>query len=87
MKTLTLPHDIQILGFNPGDRLSLPLLMPPVPAGFPSPAADYIDQHLDLNDHLVANPSSTFFVRVTGESLGDDHIHPGDILVVDRAQE
>ena len=58
-----------------------------VPAGFPSPAEDYIDQHLDLNDHLVSNPIATFFVRAVGESMTGENINSGDILVVDRAIE
>ena len=85
MSALPLPFCFQLLGIKLGDHLALPLLMPPVPAGFPSPAADYIDQHLDLNEHLVSNPASTFFVRVVGESMTGDHIHTGNVLVVDRA--
>jgi len=58
-----------------------------VSAGFPSPAADYMEKGLDLNELLVDNPVSTFFVRVEGESMTGAGIYPGDILVVDRAQE
>jgi len=56
-----------------------------VAAGFPSPADDYIDRRLDLNEYLVRNPESTFYVRVHGESMRDAGIWAGDILVVDRA--
>ncbi len=58
-----------------------------VPAGFPSPAADYEQDQLDLNRHLVKNPVATFFVRVTGDSMIDAGIHHGDLLVVDRSLE
>jgi len=64
-----------------------PLFMIPVSAGFPSPAEDYIEGKLDLNQHLIKHPAATFFVRVTGDSMIDAGIHPGDILIVDRAVE
>jgi len=64
-----------------------PFFMVPVSAGFPSPAEDYIERKLDLNKHLIKHPSATFFVRVTGDSMIDAGIHPGDILIVDRAIE
>ena len=56
-----------------------------VPAGFPSPADDYVEQQLDLNEHLIQRASSTFFVRVAGRSMEGAGIHDGDLLVVDRA--
>ncbi len=65
----------------------LPLFSARVPAGFPSPADDYIDRALDLNEHLIRHPAATFFVRVSGDSMVGAGIHPGDILVVDRAEE
>ncbi len=58
-----------------------------VPAGFPSPAADYAEDKLDLNKHLIKNPAATFFVRVTGDSMEGAGIHHGDLLVVDRSIE
>ena len=64
-----------------------PLFMVPVAAGFPSPAEDYIEEKLDLNKYLIKHPPATFFVRVTGESMIGAGIHPGDILIVDRAIE
>jgi len=64
-----------------------PLFMVPVSAGFPSPAEDYIEGKLDLNQHLIKHPAATFFVRVTGDSMIDAGIHPGDILIVDRSIE
>jgi len=64
-----------------------PLFMVPVSAGFPSPAEDYIEGKLDLNKHLIKHPAATFFVKVTGDSMIDAGIHPGDILIVDRSIE
>ena len=58
-----------------------------VPAGFPSPADDFLDQRLDLNEFLVEHPSATFFVRVKGDSMTGAGIMSGDILIVDRAFE
>ncbi len=62
-----------------------PLFSSRVEAGFPSPADDYLEGALDLNEHLVKNPAATFFVRVTGESMTGAGIFPGDLLVVDRS--
>ncbi len=64
-----------------------PLFGAKVAAGFPSPADDYMEGALDLNEHLVRNPAATFFVRVTGESMRDAGIFPNDLLVVDRSLE
>jgi len=63
------------------------IFMATVPAGFPSPAADYEEGKLDLNRHLIRNPAATFFVRVTGDSMVKAGIHSGDLLVVDRSIE
>lgn len=62
-----------------------PLLAKAVPAGFPSPAADFVEAHLDLNEHLVEHHEATFFVRVSGHSMTGFGIHDGDLLIVDRA--
>ena len=68
-------------------RLSLPLFTGKVAAGFPSPADDYVEKNLDLNELLVQKPAATFFVRAQGESMLGAGIHPNDILVVDRSIE
>ncbi|XUA21501.1 translesion error-prone DNA polymerase V autoproteolytic subunit (plasmid) [Citrobacter sp. OP27] len=54
-------------------------------AGFPSPAQDYIEKTLDLNDYCIRHPSATYFVRATGDSMVECGIQSGDLLVVDRA--
>nr|CRH05604.1 putative LexA repressor [Candidatus Magnetococcus massalia] len=65
----------------------IPMAGSQVAAGFPSPADDFVEGQLDLNQFLVKHPAATFFVRVSGDSMRDAGIHPGDILVVDRALE
>ena len=64
----------------------LPLFSGKVPAGFPSPADDHIEQHLDLNDFLISKPEATFLVRASGESMLQAGIFNQDILVVDRSR-
>lgn len=77
----------EIFSFEQRTKLSLPIAMTSVPAGFPSPADDYMDKKLDLNEYLIQHPAATFFVRVKGESMIQAGIHSGDILIVDRAIE
>ena len=72
---------------SPLSALRLPLFASKVSAGFPSPAADYVDKTLDLNELLVQKPAATFFVRALGDSMLGAGIHPNDILVVDRSIE
>jgi DNA polymerase V len=55
--------------------------------GFPSPADDYLHRALDLNDHLVPHPISTFFIKVKGDAMAGENIFDGDTLVVDRAAD
>ena len=66
-------------------RHPLPIDTVKVSAGFPSPAADYEEQRLDINEYLVPNPVSTFFFPVQGDSMKGAEIFDGDILVVDRS--
>ncbi|MFA6119028.1 MAG: translesion error-prone DNA polymerase V autoproteolytic subunit [Parachlamydiales bacterium] len=67
--------------------LQLPLFLTPVTAGFASPADDYLEKQLDLNEFLIKNPPATFFVKVEGDSMKDALIFDGDILIVDRSIE
>lgn len=76
-----------IYTFNRTGELKRPLFACSVSAGFPSPADDYIEGRLDLNELMVANPAATFFVRVAGDSMIGAGIHHNDILVVDRSLE
>jgi len=67
------------------EELGLPLIGGRVEAGFPSPADDFIERSLDLNEQLVVNPIATFFIRASGNSMDGAGIHNGDLLVVDRS--
>ncbi len=77
----------EIYGFEPGSKVVRPLFLSNVSAGFPSPADDYIDRQLDLNEYLITNPAATFFVRVAGDSMIEAGINNNDILIVDRSLE
>ena len=68
-------------------KVLLPIYLCKVEAGFPSPAENYVEQELDLKEHLIRNSDSTFLVRATGKSMVNVGISPGDILVVDRSLE
>lgn len=65
----------------------LPLYLSPIHAGFPSPAEDYIEKQLDLNEHLIKNPAATFILKAAGLSMINAGIFPGDLLIVDRSLE
>lgn len=56
-----------------------------IPAGFPSPAADYVHNTIDLHERLVHNAASTFFIRASGDSMRDAGIVDGSVLVVDAS--
>lgn len=61
----------------------LPLYLNKVSAGFPSPAQDYVEKGIDLVAHLIAHPSSTYVLRVSGDSMRDAAIIDGSMLLVD----
>ena len=75
---------ILLLAESPG-RVLLPLFGHRVTAGFPSPADDYVEDRLDLNELLVQRQEATYFLRVKGDSMVGAGIHPGDLIVVDRS--
>jgi len=78
---------IQILIPERLKNIDLPLFLESVSAGFPSPADDYLEGKLDLNDFLIPNPPATFLVHVTGDSMIGAGIYSGDLLIVDRSVE
>lgn len=83
------PQNKQPDFFRPANpiRNKLPFFSDLVSAGFPSPADDYIDKKLDLNELLIKHPAATFYVRVNGDSMIDAHIFDGDILIIDKSQQ
>jgi DNA polymerase V len=69
------------------ENADLPLVLCRVEAGFPSPADDYMEGSLDLNEHVIKHPSATYFVRASGDSMTGAGIFDGDLLIVDRSLE
>ncbi len=67
--------------------IKVPLYASAVSAGFPSPADDYLELSLDLNQYLIKHPAATFYVRVKGDSMINAGIHDGDLLIVDKSVE
>ena len=66
-------------------KFKIPLLTDSVSAGFPSPADDYTEENIDLNEHLICNPFSTFFLRVKGDSMINAGIKDKDLIIVDKS--
>ncbi|MDU7201039.1 translesion error-prone DNA polymerase V autoproteolytic subunit [Phytobacter diazotrophicus] len=66
--------------------VALPMFSDLVPCGFPSPAADYVEQRIDLNELLIHHPSATYFVKAAGDSMVEAGISDGDLLVVDSSR-
>ena len=77
------------INLNPSDLVhkitQIPLLSDSVSAGFPSPADDYTEENIDLNEHLISNPYSTFFLRVKGDSMINSGIKDNDLIIVDKS--
>lgn len=67
------------------ESLDIPMFLESVAAGFPSPASDYCERTLDLNELCIQKPAATYFVRAQGDSMIDVGIFPGDVIVVDRS--
>ncbi|ALJ01302.1 hypothetical protein DC20_07995 [Rufibacter tibetensis] len=67
------------------EGLDFPLYASYISAGFPSPADDYLEDRIDLSNYLVQNPTSTYMMKVKGNSMQDANIHEGDLLVIDKS--
>lgn len=79
--------DLKIYRPEINGPIEIPLAESGVHAGFPSPADDFLENMLDLNSLVIRHPEATFFARVEGDSMRDEGIVEGDILVVDKAVE
>jgi DNA polymerase V len=66
-------------------NVEIPFFSSTVSCGFPSPAEDYIETPLDLNELLITKPAATFFVRAKGDSMIGAGIFDGDLLIIDRS--
>jgi DNA polymerase V len=86
-KPIRIPESMvdAVLKYVKSKGYKLPLYTCAVQAGFPSPAEDYVEGRLDLNDLLIQHPAATFFVKVAGNSMINAGIYPGDTLIVDRS--
>jgi DNA polymerase V len=80
-------QNIEFHPVNVETSLPLPYASEGIKAGFPSPAQDMMDVSIDLNKELIRNPESTFFGRVSGDSMIDEDLEDGDILIVDKSLE
>jgi DNA polymerase V len=76
---------ITVFSLASGSKIPIPYVGSQIVAGFPSPAEDYLENMLDLNQTLIKNPSATFFGRVKGTSMRDAGVDPGDLLVIDKS--
>jgi len=77
--------EVKILEPDLSTHFLIPLFTSQVSAGFPSPADDYLEGKLDLNEHLIKKPAATIFVKVKGDSMVGAGIHNGDLIIVDRS--
>lgn len=78
---------LEIFTADLSSHLPLPYADGGIQAGFPSPADNYITETIDLNKELVRHPAATFYGRVSGDSMIEEGIEPGDILIIDRSIE
>ena len=76
---------ISIINIGNNKKVITPLFLDSVSAGFPSPATDYLENKLDLNEYLVKHPAATFIVKASGVSMAEAGILSGDLLIVDRS--
>ena len=76
---------IQQVSIEPETDHALPLFLSRIKAGFPSPAEDFMENKMNLNDYVIKNPHSSYLVKVSGDSMIGAGIFDGDILVVDRS--
>lgn len=70
---------------QPTSQIEIPLFLSNIQAGFPSPADDYINKRLDLNEYLIKHPAATIFVKATDDSMIKAGIFEGDLLIVDKS--
>lgn len=86
---MPIKKDTKLTFFAPDfeSELRIPFIKEGVSAGFPSPAADFMESGIDLNKELSENPLATFYIKVSGNSMIDAGINDKDVLVVDRSLE
>lgn len=87
VKQLYNTKSIQFFKTDVSSYLKLPFVANGISAGFPSPADDFLDINIDLNKYLIKNPTTTFYGRVSGNSMIDAGINDGDLLIIDKSLE
>jgi len=85
IKLMKKQKTLDIFSFSKREQVSVPMFLDNISAGFPSPATDYMENKLDLNEHLIKHPAATFIVKASGFSMIDAGIHSGDLLIIDRS--
>ncbi len=78
---------LKIYKYDSGKKLLVPFIEGKIPAGFPSPAQDYQEDKIDLNEQLIKHPASTFIIKVIGDSMIEEGICNKSFLIVDRSLE
>lgn len=76
---------MQLFKLDLDSKIVVPFFPFGIKAGFPSPATDYLEETIDLKKELIRNPSSTFLGRAVGDSMVDDGIEEGDVLIIDKS--
>nr|WP_315258056.1 translesion error-prone DNA polymerase V autoproteolytic subunit [uncultured Flavobacterium sp.] len=86
---MSIKKEQKLTFFSPDfeSEIQIPYITEGVSAGFPSPAADFMETCIDLNKELSENPLATFYIKVKGNSMIDAGINDKDVLVVDRSLE
>ena len=77
--------ELEIYKLKAGGNIKLPLFTVPVSAGFPSPAEEYVEQLLSLDEHLIQHPQATYLIKVKGDSMKEAGINTGDVLIIDKS--
>jgi len=85
MASFIIPREITILHEANANPILMRYAGAAVTAGFPSPAADYMEEEIDFNHYLKPRPNATFVIRVKGDSMTDAHIPNDALLIVDRS--
>jgi len=78
-------QDLRTIEFR--SNICIPYPLETVAAGFPSPAQDYTEKKIDLNEHLIHNPIATFMLKVNSLSMKNAGIEIGDEILIDRSLE
>ncbi len=84
-KVMNKQKKLDIFSFSKREQANISMFFDNISAGFPSPATDYMENKLDLNEHLIKHPAATFIVKASGFSMVDAGIHSGDLLIIDRS--